>query len=54
MGLTPRRAAVGAVAIAYLLVVAGTALVFIHPSFLALIVAGLGLGAVGLDELRSR
>jgi len=51
MGLTPRRLAILALAAGFLLVCVGTALIF--PP-LALIVAGLGLGAIGFDELRSR
>lgn len=52
MGL--KRVAIAAVITGYLLTVMGSALVFVHPSFLSLIVAGVGLGAFGIDELRTR
>lgn len=52
MGL--KHVASAAVIVGYLLTVAGSALVFLHPSFLSLIVAGAGLAVFGIDELRSR
>ena len=49
--MTPRRLALSGLGLGFLLVVGGVA-AFSIP--VAMIVAGLGLGALSLDELRTR